>query len=325
MADINLVGVDNNNGRAKPYGANDVIVTSDGESLTTTGISGTTGLFGVTGLNSGLQGETGISLGSAVGFTGLAGIIGATGAQGVGGHTGIQGSTGAALQGFFGSFGETGLVGETGLGGATGIQGITGITYQGRTGIFGETGISGSTGIESSGQTGIAGVTGLLGNTGLQGETGITVIGLTGLQGVTGIQGSTGVFGYQTLNVQRQVSGDTLAYTILANTLAADGQQISFQSWARTGGATTLLAITYGPETVLSEFISDINSDLSIRGVITRVNAVNQEFIVRVSGESYSQVEIYPGTGSNQINNTLVISLGSDGSQVLYTLLVALK
>jgi len=324
MADINLVGVGFNDGRNRPYGITDIIVDSSGTTLTTTGLGGNTGLLGFTGLNTGAQGETGIVANGFVGFTGLPGIQGFTGVKGDFGQTGLAGITGTGGQGFQGLFGATGLVGSTGLVGGTGIAGITGISLQGETGILGITGTQGRTGIGVSGVTGLSGSTGLLGETGLQGFTGVAVQGLTGFQGITGIYGTTGVFSYQTLDVQTQITGFTLLYSIPANTLSSDGQQLSYSAWGRTAGATTLLSITYGNDVVISEYISENNTDFGIKGVITNVDTATQEVIVKVIGNSYSLVEIYPSTVIVSGIANFAISVASAGSgHVIYALLFA--
>lgn len=287
-----LKGVNLTTGQIQNFEPGDFIVRTNGTLyLSATGIQGLTGAAGVTGLI-GITGQTGI-IGTTglIGITGLVvpGITGSIGASGVRGFTGlqpVQGVSGLSATGIFGIIGLT-VDGITGLKGLTGLSGVTGINLRGASGLQGTTGIIGLTG--SHGITGIAPL-----GISPRGPTGI-VDGVTGFQGITGISGNVGIQTLTTLNVQQQSSGTTLTYTVPANSLNVNEQQLEILAWglSSTSGVPTTITITFGGATVLntSEF-APAGANFYVKGLIIRTGAATQEntfFVIKNSGTGFSQ------------------------------------
>lgn len=116
MADINLVGIQLDNGQLRPITSSDIPTDSD-----RTAFSGVTGIQG----GYGVQGSTG--------------FLGRIGATGVFGETGIRGRTGIRVT----------HQGATGIQGGQGLPGVTGLA-EANTGIMGVTGLRGITGVPTT-------------------------------------------------------------------------------------------------------------------------------------------------------------------------------
>jgi hypothetical protein len=329
MADITPFGVSENSGRGNILRTGEFLVFQTLQLLGYTGLPGFTGIQGPTGLQNPNQGATGIGL---VGFTGIIGHTGVSprGDTGLDGLTGLMGVTGISPSGATGFLGSTGIQGVTGLIGSQGTTGLRGYTgLQGETGISdGVTGLTGVTGIAISGSTGIRGDTGLLGDTGLQGQTGVGVLGVTGFQGNTGIQGQTGMLDLLTVDVQRQLAGVTLLYTIPANTFNLSGQQLEITSWglSATDGAVTTITVTYEGNVIFTDTVSFAGgADILIEGYILFWAAVEHFTTIKGYYEDGTGTMVYvpnillpPGSPQN-----LFVSLSSAGTgHILYGIIV---
>lgn len=273
-----LLGVDTTSGQYKTFSPGDSLVKSNNAAyLGNTGIRGFTGLSGVTGLP-GLQGETGL-------FTGA---------------TGLRGITGTLLNGRTGMQGETGVVGLTGLrptqgatgAGVTGLGGLAGSQVSGVTGLQGLTGLVGITGLSPAGIAGLQGDTGVNGSTGVHGITGITPPGISlqgstgisnGETGLAGITGSAGIGGVETifsLLASNSTTANSLSYTVPANTLDTNEQQLEIMAWgaSSSAGVATTVTLTLGGATILSQAVSGSGgSTFFLRSLIIRITGSSQE------------------------------------------------
>lgn len=336
MANLIPSGVNTTSGRDANLAAADNLVTtadsggSNTITLSATGAVGIAGLQGATGLQSGTQGTTGIELQGATGLQGLTGVISLPGLTGLVGETGIQGFTGVTSQGTTGLRGVSGLAGinrgHTGTAGLTGFIGLRGLTGVG----LGETGITGETGVEVSGVTGLQGATGvLIGDTGLLGVTGIAQQGVTGIQGLTGLQGVTGLFGYQPLDIQRQTSGVTGFYTVTANTLATNENQIEFWAWGSTAnGVSTTITVSFGELAIFSDDTTIAGgTTFQLRGSILRVSSSIQEVTIWVTyNESAGcNVSRFPTTSDLTAANNVIVSVASAGTGHVLNGLVVIR
>jgi len=324
-----LLGVDTTTGRYKEFNPGDNLVRSNGVAyLGSTGLRGPTGLRGATGMNE--QGLTGLLTG----------------------NTGIQGRTGIALNGRTGLQGDTGLVGLTGLQpvqGATGVSptglaGILGSQVPGTTGLRGLTGLAGITGFFSpTGLAGLQGNTGftnnaLFGSTGLvgfapagpspQGETGI-VAGGTGLSGITGSVGIGGMETVFSLNASNSLVASSLSYTVPANTLTINEQQLEILTWgvSSTSGAATTVSLTFGGATLLSQIVSGAaGSPFYVRSLIIRVAATTQEnnsYLISRDGETFGQrTTTSVDFTTDQTLQVSATTATLDGQQFIFGLLV---
>jgi hypothetical protein len=313
-----LLGRDTTSGQYKTFSPGDSLVkTNNSLYLGGTGIRGFTGLAGVTGLP-GLQGETGL-------FTGATGLRGITGTL-LNGRTGLLGETGAAgLTGLRPTQGATGA-GVTGLGGPAGFQvsGVTGL--QGLTGLVGITGL-GTTGIVGlQGNTGIEGATGIYGAIiSVQGATGIS-IGETGLAGATGSVGIGGVETVITLVASNSTTASSISYTVPANTLDTNEQQLEIMAWgvSSSAGVDTTVSLTLGGSTILSQSINgEGGSTFFLRSLIIRITGSSQEnnsYLISRDGGTLAQ---RTATAVDlTVSQTLQVSVSAvEGQQFVFGLL----
>jgi hypothetical protein len=310
---VNLVGVNLASGQFQAFNPGDIVVRSDGTSISSTGLFGQTGVLGFTGMSP----------------SGSTGILGATG---IAGQTGVRGSTGSI--GFLGPGGAAGLQGGTGLIGATGLQGGTGFLgeeghrFLGATGVQGQTGILGTTGVNIQGVTGIRGTTGVLqGNTGVQGLTGIRpdlrgLQGATGLIGVTGVQGLTGLGATGLAAPLVTLSSQTtpaqqMSYSVLGNTLSVNEDYLHLVAFGTVpASATTTLQLTWGT-TILANlpiYMDQINA-FYLECYIFRNSATQELCFVDVLAANDYKVDVRTIASEDLAQtNLLSLSVGTGGS-----------
>ena len=318
---IKIIG-NSSDGYYGPLDASGNLISTDGTEIFPTGIQGITGIDGFAGLGVGSQGNTGIGATGLQGVTGLKGIRGSTGVVASQGATGVQGGTGISIAGIVGLRGATGINGPTGPQGNTGTAGITGLLGTTGVSIAGIQGFQGLTGISRQGFTGIAGMA-IQGATGIQGVTGIVSLqGATGIKGFD-IQGATGLFFFENISFQEQTAGVTLLATIPANTLSNNKETVDFNVWGRLADATTLVEVTYGNDTLVSEVVNAPNTVFSGVGTLLRTSNTNQQSSITLTGINFSLIESILTSEDVTNSANLAISLSSAGTgHVIYALLV---
>jgi len=308
---INLVS-----GQAVLFQPADTITNSSGSPYrSVTGMQGLTGLHGLTGLrgiqgDTGIKGVTGISGVTGVSVIGLTGLLGTTGLAGITGFGGLVGATGFSPTGLAGNRISGNIAGSTGAIGITGSLGITGAGVRGMTGLQGETGVIGS--------TGLAGITGaVVAGLNLQGETGVD-IGITGLVGNLGQTGLSGAKSFESLVTTVQNTGTSASYSLPANTLDINNQQLDILLWGKTSanGSLTNILLQFGGTTLLSTSIAGVfGATFVIKATILRLTETSQESIVSIVSSSSTFFSQRTASGvSLAADQTLQISMNTQDS-----------
>lgn len=120
----------------------------------------------------------------------------------------------------------------------------------------------------------------------------------------------------------QQTSGVTLLSTITANTLLSN-DALEWSAWAMISNATTLVSVTWGGQTISSDYFAQISVPVAINGWITRIGVNSQEAAVKVVGFKSALADVVATSVDTTVSNTLAVSLSSPGTgHVMYALVV---